>query len=205
MRKVFLDTETTGLAPGQIAQLAFISEDDNGNIACGNYFFEVDYMSTDAEIVTGRGIEDYKELSHGQRFKDRADELYEIFSNSTLIAHNLRFDENFISTEFWRLNKIFKPSDRFDTMEYFRDICKLPGGKWGQQYKPPKLVELVDYLTIDKEMVEKYCEQLFKLQTGGFHDAMYDTTSMFVAFQVYREILRQDGKREWREAFCKEV
>lgn len=39
MKKVFLDTETTDIAPGQIAQLSMIIEEDNGNIYAKNYFF----------------------------------------------------------------------------------------------------------------------------------------------------------------------
>lgn len=204
MVKTFFDTETTGLAPGKIAQLAYIQQDEAGNVKCGNYFFEVDYMSPDAERVTGRGIEDYKKLSGGQKFGDKAQEILSVFKDTMLIAHNLPFDENFISTEFWRQNILFKPADRFDTMVYFRNICKWPGGRNGNPYKDPKLIELVRYLSIDEEVIEKYCNKLFGIRAEGFHDAMYDTTAMFVAFQVWRERIN-NSVGDWVRTFCKEV
>ena len=54
MRNVFLDTETTNLTPGQIAQLSYIVE-DNGKVQGKNFFFKVDSMDEGAEKVTGHG------------------------------------------------------------------------------------------------------------------------------------------------------
>lgn len=202
MKKVFLDTETTGLAPGQIAQLSLIIE-DNTEIRAKNYFFKIDYITSGAEQACGRGIDFYTKASDGKVFKDYKDEILNELEGATLIAHNLKFDENFISTEFWRQNIMFKPTSRFDTMQYFRDICKLPGGRYGK-YKNPKLEELVDYFGINKETVKKYSEQLFgndDSTNSGFHDARYDTTSMFVAFHIYQDAV--NGVTNWRDMFCK--
>ena len=198
MRKVFLDTETSGLAPGSIAQLSYIEETENFEVIAKNYFFDVDYITRGAEEVTGRNADFYKEASQGKKFADYSDELFEKLSNCTLIAHNLPFDENFISAEFWRLNKVFKPADRFDTMVYFKDVCKLKNTR-GSGYKNPKLEELVDYFNLDKNKIEQYSEKLFNIKSNGFHDAMYDTTSMFVAFQIQREIL--NGGNNWINTF----
>lgn len=199
MKKVFLDTETSGLAPGQIGQLAYIEETDDGIITGKNYFFDIDYVTRGAEEVTGRNVDFYKQSSNGKKFGDFSEELLSVFNGATLIAHNLKFDENFISAEFWRLGIVFKPTDRFDTMTYFSNVCKLPGRVSGQ-YKDPKLVELVDYFNINTKMIEKYATQLFGIDTSNFHDAMYDTTAMFVAFQLYREKLH--GTSEWANIFC---
>lgn len=200
MKKVFFDTETTGLAPGQIAQLSLIIE-DNGEVKGLNYFFDIDYISPSAEELCGRGIDFYREASGGKKFTDYKDELLEIFSNSTLIAHNLKFDENFVSTEFWRQGIVFKPTDRFDTMEYFKNICKLPG-KYGK-YKNPKLEELISHFSIDKNKIDAYSKQIFNYSDdASFHDARYDTTSMFVAFQIYKESLY--NKNDWRQIFVNE-
>lgn len=199
MKKVFLDTETTGLAPGQIAQLSMIIEEDNKEIRAKNYFFKVDYMTTGAEEICGRGVDFYTAASEGKVFADYKDEILEELSGAILIAHNLKFDENFISTEFWRQQVVFKPFDRFDTMKYFVDICKIPG-KYGK-YKNPKLEELVGYFNINKEKVDSYSRMLFKYtDNAGFHDARYDTTSMFVAFQIYKESLY--GTSSWKNEFC---
>lgn len=203
MRKVFLDTETTGLAPGQIGQLSMIIEEDNGKVSAKNYFFKIDYITQGAEEVCGRGIEFYKEASCGKVFADYKDEIYSILDGATLIAHNLKFDENFISTEFWRQNIVFKPAGRFDTMEYFREICQLPGGKRGQKYKNPKLTELVDYFNVNEDKARKYSIALFGNEDStntGFHDARFDTTSMFIAFHIYQDTLY--GKQDWANMFC---
>ena len=93
---------------------------------------------------------------------------------------------------------MFSPKERFDTMKYFVDICKLPG-KYGK-YKNPKLEELVNFFNIDKDKVKAYSEKLFGTDdTGGFHDARYDTTSMFVAFQIYKDSLY--NKNDWKNLF----
>lgn len=198
MKKVFLDTETTGLAPGQIAQLSMIIEEDDGSVRAKNYFFEIDYITSGAEEVCGRGVEFYKDASNGKRFADYCEEIYKELENATLIAHNLEFDENFISTEFWRQNIVFKPAGRFCTMKYFKDILNIIG-KNGR-VKNPRLEELVDSFSIDKEKVRTYSEKLFGTNdTGGFHDARYDTTAMFVVFQVYRDSL--NNVNSWKEMF----
>lgn len=199
MKKIFFDTETTGLSPGQIGQLSMIIEEDTGELSARNYFFQIDYITADAERVCGRGLEFYKEASKGLKFKDYADELFSIFSNSTLIAHNLKFDENFLSAEFWRENLVFKPADRFDTMAYFKEVCKIPD-RTGRKYKNPKLEELVDYFKIDKDKVLEYSKKLFNSSDDvSFHDARFDTTAMFVAFQMYKETLY--NKSDWKNYF----
>jgi DNA polymerase III alpha subunit (gram-positive type) len=200
MKKVFLDTETTGFQPGQIAQLSLIVEEDGHELIAKNYFFDIDYITQGAEDACGRGLDFYKEASKGLKFKDYKDEILELLSDATLIAHNLSFDENFISTEFWRENIVFKPFERFDTMKYFSDICKIPG-KYGHKYKNPKLEELVNFFNINKEKIDKYTKMLFNTEDqNGFHDARYDTTSMFIAFQVYKDSLY--NKSDWKQQFC---
>lgn len=202
MKKIFFDTETTGLAPGQIGQLAMIIESDNGEVVGKNYFFKIDYITSGAEEACGRGIDFYAEASGGKKFEDYKDEIVKIMNGETWIAHNLKFDENFISAELWRLGMTAVPSVRFDTMRYFKDICKLSGSR-GNSYKNPKLEELVNHFNINKEKVKNYSEQLFgndDSTNSGFHDARYDTTSMFVAFHIYQDLL--NGKSDWANIFC---
>lgn len=200
MRKIFLDTETTGFAPGQIGQLAYIIEEDNGDVKAHNHFFKVDYMSVGAEEICNRTVNDYEKLSKGQVFADRADELFDILSSGILIAHNLKFDENFISTEFWRLDKLFKPLDGFDTMSYFKDIVKIEN-EYGK-VKNPKLIELANYYSINTDKVNVYANQLFGgLFNNGFHDAMFDTTLLFVIFHIYKDMLHHTNN--WIDTFVR--
>jgi len=56
--KVFLDTETTGLEPGQIAQISYIISDDDLNIQkAENIYFKVKSMEPKAQSVHGLSIE----------------------------------------------------------------------------------------------------------------------------------------------------
>lgn len=204
LRKVFLDTETTGLAPGQIGQLSMIIEHDDNSIEAKNYFFEIDYITDSAKEACGRDIDFYREASKGKRFKDYANELLEILSDSILIAHKESFDENFLSAEFWRQDIIFKPAGRLCTMTYFMNLLKITPGKYGYKYKPPRLSEVVDYFNIDEQKIRQYSIQLFGNNdntNNGFHDARYDTTAMFIIVNVYRDILH--GTDSWKTQFQK--
>lgn len=80
MKTAYLDTETTGLNPGQIAQLSMIVVDMSTNRMSGtyNYFFTVDNMEPGAENVHGFSKEKLDILSKGARFADRANEIYGI-------------------------------------------------------------------------------------------------------------------------------
>lgn len=201
MRKIFFDTETTGLSPGNIAQLAAIIEHEDERLETKNYFFEIDYITDGAKEACGRDIDFYKEASHGTRFKDYSTELFELFSNATLIAHNEKFDENFLSTELWRLGIVFKPADKFCTMEYFKNILKIPG-RGHYKYKNPSLSELVSHFNLDKDKIKSYSDKLFDDTSDyGFHDARFDTTSMFVVFQVYKE--QMNNQSNWIDTFRK--
>lgn len=199
MKKVFLDTETTGLTPGQIAQIAYIIEDDSGNVKGKNFFFTVDHVDSGARAVTHRGEDEYKLLSKGLKFVDKANEIFQDLQDAWLIAHNEPFDEKFLFAEFWRLGLNFVPAARFDTMEYFKNICKIPRRGRVAEYKNPKLTELVGTLSIDRDKIEKYCRVVFGDSAAYFHDAMFDTTAMFVAFQMYRET--QYGGTAWKSTF----
>ena len=92
---IFLDTETTGLHPGNICQLSYIMQDDKKVIA-KNYFFTVDFVEQSAFMVHGFSVEKLKDLSNGQRFCDHIKEIDEDFSSAKLIvAHNFSFDQSF--------------------------------------------------------------------------------------------------------------
>lgn len=200
MNIVYLDTETTGFTPGQICELTMIHETDTTTIPY-NYFFKVNEMDKGAQDVHGMSIEQLEKLSNGKVFADYKDEILGILDGATLVAHNLPFDEKFLSSEFWRTGISFKPSGRLDTMEYFKPILRIPSKyrKYGP-YKNPKLSELVDYFKINTYEVEKYTRELFKSEATSYHDSRFDTTAMFVVVNIQREIM--SGKRDWHFRFC---
>lgn len=204
MRNVFLDAETTGLTPGQISQISIIITDESGNVGAKNFFFEVEHVDEGAEKLLGRGVDFYKQASNGEKFGDRASELLADLQDSKIIAHNSKFDINFVSAEFWRLGTMFKPTSVFDTMEYFKDIVKIPSKyrKYGK-YKNPKLEEVVSFFNISLVKAEKYCRQLYGISdsdsSAQYHDSRMDTTLMFLAFQMERE--RITGMVKWTNLF----
>ena len=205
MKALYLDTETTGFKPGQITQLAII-EDDGVNIKGYNYFFTVKHMEPGAIEACGRDENWYAKYSNGLEFKDLAAEIIRLFENSGVVAHNLKFDENFLSAEFWRADIVFKPTYRVDTMEMFTPIMKLPNvkKKYAGEYKYPKLCELTEWLNIDDNKILEFSQQIFGNEDGtnsGFHDARFDTTAMYVACKVYGD--RVNNTNTWINRFCK--
>lgn len=202
IKKVFFDTETTSLHPGQIAQLSFIVESEGKIETAKNYFFKVNEVDPGAEKVHGMSVEFLEEKSGGKTFADTYDEFYEYFRYGKLIAHNVKFDERFISSELWRLGVSFKPIEKQCTMQYFKDILQIPSKnpRYGK-YKNPNLGELVSSLNIDQSKVIEYSGKLFGAADISFHDARFDTTAMYVCTNVYKEMIQ--GGTEWQSIFCK--
>ena len=73
---LYLDTETTGLRPGQICQISYIMQTKNSVVA-KNMFFTVDSVEYGAYSVHGFSVEKLKELSKGKRFEDCVLEIKE--------------------------------------------------------------------------------------------------------------------------------
>lgn len=204
MKNVYLDTETTDLIPGQIAELTMIVEDSATNklLSVHNYFFTVDSMGEGAQKAHGFSLEKVRELSGGVRFSDKFEEVHQILSDACIVAHNEAFDEKFLSSELWRCGISFAPAARTCTMEVFKNIMKIPAKytKYGK-YKNPRLEEVLTFLSISTDKVNEYSQKLFNYDGSAFHDSRFDTTGMYVAVNVYREKLH--GGSEWHRMFCK--
>lgn len=198
-RFIYFDTETSGFKPGQIGQLSAIIE-ENGKISGVNYFFEIDYINKDAEALLGRGLSFYKEKSNGLRFKDKAEEIKEIFNGSVFVAHNLKFDENFLSSELWRCKLSAIPESRLDTMEYYKNILKLTNS-YGR-IKNPSLAELVNGLNLDKEKIRQYCIKIFNSEDIDFHDARFDSTIVCIAAHMAKELNTENVEKPWTKLFA---
>ena len=196
---VYLDTETTGLKPGQIGQLSYIIS-EGATLTGKNMYFKVDYVDPDAEKVTGMGINFYSKGSNGVIFADRAEEIKSDLNGATFIAHNAQFDRNFVDMEFWRIHQVAGYTDVFDTMIYFRDILKLPGRRGN--YKNPKLSEVSEWLNLDNDKVLQYAKKVYNTSDDvTFHDARFDTTTMMVCMRVYLEKLNKDFSKGWYNTF----
>lgn len=197
MKSIFLDTETTGLKPGQIAQLTYVIEEDKELIGIKNYFFTVDFMEAGAEKVHGFSKEKLEILSEGFTFGELAPEIQEDFEDATIIAHNIGFDKKFIDEEFSRIFLIPGYAKEFCTMSYFKNILKLPGRNV-DSYKNPRLEEVVDYYKIDKETILNKTKMLFGCEDITFHDARYDVMAMYMC------CLKSKGREEVRSPYWDE-
>lgn len=182
MKKIFLDTETSGFKPGSICQLTYtITLDDKVEVA-KNFFLSCDYIDPGAEKVHGFSVEKLKILSGGKCFKDIAEEVAEDLKDGIFIAHNVNFDIDFVKTEIERAGYAFNINDKFCTMEYFTDILKLKG-KYGK-HKWPKLEECMNFLQIDSESkgFNKGLQRLYGNEGISFHDARFDVCGLVMVY-----------------------
>ncbi|GAA0732560.1 3'-5' exonuclease [Clostridium oceanicum] len=182
MKKVFIDTETTGLNPGEIIQLTYCicDIDTSGRervCSSKNFFLHTDYVEPSAEAVHGFSVDRLKLLSKGQTFKDIYLEVKEDLKDSMFVAHNVKFDKKFVKAEFDRLSNCnWNPQKFFCTMEYFKPIVQAKGR--GGRIKKPRLEETMDFLKIDKNTVLKGAKRLFGCDDVDFHDARYDVAAL---------------------------
>lgn len=177
---LYLDTETTGLYPGNICQLSYIMQDKK-DIFAKNLFFAVDNVDYGAYCVHGLSVSKLKILSDGKRFSDKIAEIKTDFNKAdVVVSHNTAFDFMFLRAEFDRSGEIFSTNKDFCSMKNNVSVCKLPKTR-GRGYKYPKLNELCNRFAItDYDVIEK-TKQLFGEDIKGFHDARFDTTAVFLA------------------------
>ena len=158
MKLVVFDTETTDLRPGQICQLSYLIAAD-GRVAGKNLFFSVDEMNESSQAVHGMSMEMLEELSGGE--------------------HNVAFDDRFLRTELTRAGYELPRIRTFCTMNYFTGDMQLRRKFRTGRPKPPKLIELAEYMELKTEDVEKNSEAWFG---GGAaaHDARFDTAMTYL-------------------------
>ncbi len=176
---IYLDTETTGLRPGNICQLSYIIQRGSA-IKPKNFFFEVDFVEYGALSVHGFSVPLLKSLSGGKRFKHLISEIEEDFDLADLlIAHNTSFDFSFLRAEFENAGRFFNSEKGFCTMKNSVTYCKLCRANHNG-YKYPKLSELCACLGIEDRDIQRFSEQTFETECG-YHDARFDTSALFLA------------------------
>ena len=174
MKIIVFDTEATDLTPGQICQLSYLMI-DGGSVTGKNLFFTVDDMSEGAYEVHGLSMDELETLSGGERFEDRAAEIFADFSAcDLLIGHNVSADDRYIRVEFERCGLRLGKKKTFCTMNYFTSVmnmkCKINIGR----PKPPKLEELAEYYALDPGLISEKSAEWFG-GGGAAHDSRYDT------------------------------
>lgn len=198
IRNVFFDVETNSRTPGNIVQLSFIVEHDGKIEYADNYFFKVDKMCKGAYDVHKLSIEDLKIKSNNKCFEDRYTEFLEYFLDSRIVSHNIKFDERFLKSELFKVGIRFEPKERLCTMEYFKDKLKCKD-KVGR-VKNPSVKDLIKYFGIKEDKIRSYSNELFGCSDVSYHDGRFDVTAIFIATNIYGEML--SGRAKWRSKFC---
>lgn len=156
MRRIVLDTETTGLEPGnghRIIEVACLEL--HGRRATGRHFHR--YLNPDRDIEIGalqvHGIT-LEFLQDKPRFEDIADELLDFVQGAELLIHNAAFDVAFLNME---LARIGRPA-----IEGVCTVCDTLG--MAREMHPGK-----------KNSLDALCERYFVDNTGRtLHGALLD-------------------------------
>jgi DNA polymerase-3 subunit epsilon len=131
MRRIVLDTETTGLEPSQghrIIEIAALELADRR--PTGRHFHR--YLNPEREVDLGatqiHGLT-AEDLADKPRFADIADELVEFLEGAELLIHNAPFDVGFLDAELARIGRpgIARICTVTDTLALARDLH--PGKK----------------------------------------------------------------------------
>lgn len=187
MKRIFVDTETTGYRPGYIVQLSYIVEENN-NLKAKNRYFKVPYVEKGAEEIHGLSIKLLDRLSEGKWFGYHASDIYNDLKEGQFIAHNVNFDENFIKTELQRYGYLWTPKERYCTMQNLKNTIGVLSKN--NTIKNPKLEEAMNYYNIAQEEVLSFAQRLFNCVDISFHDSRFDVAGLYL---VYNNIGQEKG------------
>lgn len=130
MREIVMDTETTGLEPGngdrivEIGGIELLNHLPTGR-TYHQYINPERAMPAEAFAVHGLG-DDF--LRDKPVFADIADEFLDFVQDATLVIHNASFDMAFLNMELRRLGRSVLPKDKaVDTLDIARR--KFPGAQ----------------------------------------------------------------------------
>ncbi len=176
---LYLDTETTGLRPGQICQLSYLMQ-SSGGVSAKNFFFSVESVDFGALAVHGFTPEKLKILSNGKVFASDIEEIESDFTSADcVVAHNIAFDTAFLRKEFENVGKILIFNDEFCSMKNSVTVCKL-SRKSSLGYKYPKLSELCEFFDITEEDIINLSKSVFGC-SFNYHDARFDVCALYLA------------------------
>jgi DNA polymerase-3 subunit epsilon len=153
---LFLDTETTGLPlrrgrPAaqignwpRLVQVAWLLTDTNGQeLAAHSFIIRPNGFVIPDDAVRVHGITTEIARRRGVDVRSALDALSQDLARARLlIAHNVDFDNGVVGAEFYRAGWRENPLDalaRYCTMRETTDVCRIPGGRWGQRTRSPAL------------------------------------------------------------------
>lgn len=193
MKYLFFDTETTGLpknredaikGPGNwphIVSLSWQVYENNKHIKSESYIIKPMEWRIHEDSIKIHGITNEKALLEGHDLLN----IINKFMNEKadyLIAHNVDFDYNVIMNAIlWDLRLAFPTFGKlFCTMKNSREIMKIPYANGLRGYKPPKLIELYEFVLKKKPDVNK------------LHNSSYDTqllVDIVMNYEPFKQML----------------
>lgn len=183
--KLIFDTETTGLArfdlpansPEQprLVQLGMILADDENNIIheCG-FIIKPEGFTIPSQASNIHSITTEYAIKYGVPLHLALSVFEQCYipCNTSILAHNLKFDKIVMEAEFIReFGQWSWGEKQFCTMLESTPICKIPAKK-ANGYKWPKLSEAYKYF-FNEELVDA-------------HDALTDVRA---CFRIYKELV----------------
>lgn len=152
---LFFDTETTGLPKNyqapvtdlrnwpRLVQLAWLLTDEKGcEVKSTEHLIKPQGFRIPADALRIHGITEEKALLEGVALESALDSIAtDIAGSSTLVAHNMAFDEKILGAEFLRMARpnCLEKKTRKCTMALSTEFCKIPGPRG---FKWPRLEEL---------------------------------------------------------------
>lgn len=184
--QIVFDIETDGTKGSRVCQLSYLIV-SRWRVKGKNMYFKLDYINYHAQKVHGLSVYKLRRLSGGQEFKDRADEIYEDFSNAEVwIGHDVQCDVRYLTNEFRRMGVRIRPNATFCTLKNYTKEVGIPLKQDPTKLKPPRLEELMCHFGITPGLVVKKCAKWFG---GGeqAHDARYDAAATYLCMLVGEE------------------
>ena len=173
---VFVDTETTGLDPmkDRVIEIGVVKIDKDNNITKYSKLINPGFkISKEIRLITGIKI---KELNTAPYFEEVVEELRDLFKADLFIAHNSKFDYDFLSEEFYKCG-----------IEFF--IPQVDTIKLAKKFYP-------NYLTYTLDSIIARLKLTFEKRHRGLDDAL-------VLWQLYNKIICDFGEEALNKALEK--
>lgn len=175
-RKILFDLETTGLYPKEghkIVEVAFIEIFDDCVI--GNHFHTLVNPQRDIpdEVVKVHNVDNQKVID-APIFADIADKIIDFINDSYLIAHNAKFDQNFLNYELQQVGKniYYDDSKIIDTL----------------------LLANFLFSNVKSNSLDALCERFdISLSEREYHNALVDTQLLA---KVYQKLVTIQKKQQ---------
>ena len=181
----FLDVETTGLDPisgDKICEIAVVKTID-GQIADEFVTLVNPGRTIPARAVSIHGITDSMVRS-APMFRDIANDLIDFLSDTVIVAHNARFDLEFLRTELGNLNLSLPDNDVIDTLRIARRYYNFPSNSLGDIAKNVGVLVDKQHRALADVLITKDILQFF----------LKDLAERGIRLKRLKDILKLQGK-----------